>query len=555
MFTPEPAFKKIMLLPLFLVSSISGCTTLIPPINTNSKSDSWAWNSLTSARSSTDDLAKSKSDSELRTQDKGGDKSSNTSSNSGTAKAKSSNSTSANIERIANPPARTIRFDGHEAILGNGIASSITTTELRARLKPLLERNKIQSANRVILQNGESSERLLAERWATDATAKDIQLIADSRSKRSGATAKTNWLSLLKVASEFPDVAQEYQRQRNAFALALQTGDPDEPTVQLLKKACTAVGHPIVEMDCLRLLGLRAVVSEQWDNANNLYRQGLAVASRSNNMQYQADLHLLLAEAAKRNDVTTNEVRSLWLEAIDNQIEIMKQSPGTLDIEFWLRIEQVLADTKTWPESLPVAFSPLVVRILESKVRSADVLFWSAIAQAQIDRSEMQLALLNLKKAETFASGDDVMWLRIAESKCLASIGQAEAAVAILSGPAISPQARIAAAATAALGSVKLQSGAYQQGATLLNKALKKSDAQWPSKPQAVADLALSQLIIGSTDLGLASLHDAQALFQANDDLPSLLQSLENEQRLLAHEGRDHDSTVLQVKIQAIELR
>jgi len=171
-----------------------------------------------------------------------------------------------------------------------------------------------------------------------------------------------------------------------------------------------------------------------------------------------------------------------------------------------------------------------------------------------MDRTEMQLALLNLKKAETLASGDDVLWLRIAESKCLASIGQSEAAVAIVSGPATSPQQAISCAATAALGSVKLQSGAYQQGAQLLNKALKKStDSDWPSKTQAMADLAIAQLIIGNTDQGLASVHEAQSQFQANADFPSLIQSMENELRLLDHEGRRNDSSALQERIAAIE--
>ncbi len=464
------------------------------------------------------------------------------------------NHPNAESERVANPPARTIRFDGHEAILGNGIAPTLSTEELRTQLKPLLEKDKSRSATRVVLQYGESSERLLAEKWATDFAAKDIKLIAASRSKRSAAMTKTDWNSLLRVAEEFPIVVQDYQKQRNAFALSLQTSDPDEQAVIQLRKASTAVGHPIVEMDCLRLLGLRAVVAEQWSTADSLYRQALAVAVRSSNWQYQADLNLLLAEAAKRNNATSDSIRTFALNAISNQVEIMKLEPTNLDIEFWLRLEQVLPDTKMWPESLSEAFAGRVNRTLVTNTRTNGVLFWSAVAQAQMDRTEMQLALLNLKKAETLAAGEDVLWLRIAESKCLASIGQSEAAVAILSGPATSPQPAIACAATAALGSVKLQSGAYQQGAQLLNKALKKStDFDWPSKTQAMADLAIAQLIIGNTDQGLASVHEAQSQFQANADFPSLLQSMENELRLLDHEGRRNDSAALKERMAVIE--
>ncbi len=468
------------------------------------------------------------------------------------------NSTLANLnldnERVANPPARTMRFDGHQTILGNGIASTLPVEELRGRLKPLLEKEKMRSAKRLVQQYGETSERFLAEKWASESASKETKLIAATRSKRSGATASTDWNALLKVAGEFPAVAQEYQRQRNAFALALQSSDPEEQTIHQLKQACTAVGHPIVEMDCLRLLGLRAVVAEQWANAESLYRQALAVAVRSNNNTQQADLNLLLAEAAKRNNPVSTNVQSFGAQAILNQMEIMNREHGALDIEFWLRIEQLLPDSASWPATLTDSLSPYVTRTLPKNTRSPIVLFWSAIAQAQTDRSEMQLALVNLKKAETLANGDDVLWLRVAESKCLASIGQSEAAIAILSGPATSHQPAIASAAIAALGSVKLQTGAYQQGAQLLNKALKKSpDHEWPSRAQAVADLALAQLIIGSTEQGLVSVHEAQSRFQTEGDFASLTQSLENESRLLEHEGRKQDRALLEERIAAIE--
>ena len=55
------------------------------------------------------------------------------------------NNSMSESERVANPPARTIRFDGHEAILGNGIASNFTAADLRTRLKPLVEKDRTRS--------------------------------------------------------------------------------------------------------------------------------------------------------------------------------------------------------------------------------------------------------------------------------------------------------------------------------------------------------------------------------------------------------------------------
>ncbi len=52
-------------------------------------------------------------------------------------------------------------------------------------------------------------------------------------------------------------------------------------------------------------------------------------------------------------------------------------------------------------------------------------------------------------------------------------------------------------------GQHKVQAGAYQQGAQLLNKALTDSAGSvWATRNQALADLALAQLIIGDTEPG-----------------------------------------------------
>jgi len=68
-----------------------------------------------------------------------------------------------------------------------------------------------------------------------------------------------------------------------------------------------------------------------------------------------------------------------------------------------------------------------------------------------------------------------------------------------------------------------------------------------------MADLAIAQLIIGRTDQGLVSVHEAQARFQSSEDFPSLLQSLENELRILEHEGRRSDSAAIRERIALIE--
>ncbi len=182
------------------------------------------------------------------------------------------------------------------------------------------------------------------------------------------------------------------------------------------------------------------------------------------------------------------------------------------------------------------------------------MVLWACVAEAQYERGQMQPALVNFKRAEAATKGENVLWLRIAQSKCLAALGQVPAASAILSGPASSTNSAIAAAATAAMGSTKLQAGAYQQGAQLLNKALNDSAGTvWANRNQAMADLALAKLIIGETEPGLEALHAVQAQFIQAGDRLMLIRSLENELHLLEHEQRTQEATTIRKRLTELE--
>ena len=79
------------------------------------------------------------------------------------------------------------------------------------------------------------------------------------------------------------------------------------------------------------------------------------------------------------------------------------------------------------------------------------------------------------------------------------------------------------------------------------------SPSRKPSQNQSLGDLALAQLIIGDTEPGLAALHAAQTQFEKSGDRALLVQSLENELRLLEHEHRDTEVTAIQSRITQLE--
>jgi hypothetical protein len=286
--------------------------------------------------------------------------------------------------------------------------------------------------------------------------------------------------------------------------------------------------------------------------AEALCRQAVDVATKAGNPLLAAELLLMVAESARRSDQNKLATEA-WTIAVNMHLSSCKKEQP-IDVSFWLLAEHIRPATLTWPADLLDTIGSHAAAIGCSLDGGAEMILWTSIAQAQSNRGEMQMALVNFKKAETLVEGDDVMWLRIAQSKCLAGMGQAPAAAAILSSPAASSNKTIAAAATAAMGSIKLQAGAYQQGAQLLHKALTQSAAsEWPTKNQSLADLALAQLIIGDTEPGLAALHSVQTQFEKSGDKALLVQSLENELRLLEHEHRDAEVTAIKSRIAQLE--
>ncbi|MFO0942136.1 MAG: hypothetical protein U0930_15470 [Pirellulales bacterium] len=225
-----------------------------------------------------------------------------------------------------------------------------------------------------------------------------------------------------------------------------------------------------------------------------------------------------------------------------------------MDTSFWLLADKTKSEAVAWPNEVSAVLAQHLHALGCTADGGAEMALWAAIGQAQYQRSEMQVALVNLKRAETLANGRNSMWLRIAQAKCLAGMSQAPAASAILSGPATSSDKTIAAAATAAMGSIKLQSGAYQQGAQLLLKALEHNSSEpWPGRNQALADLAIAQLIFGDTDAGLVSLHEAQQQLEKSGERTLLIQALDNEVRLLEHENRLKQIDAIKSRILQLE--
>ncbi len=251
--------------------------------------------------------------------------------------------------QVVNPPARTIRFDGHEIVLGQAEATELTPDKLQSLLTPLLSTQRYRTAASLIQLHRETSERLISERWATDYNEPSVQLVARVLSQRS-TRPENSWLALLRIAQERPNLAKPYQQARNAFAAQLQTADPTNEQAAGLQQLAQNVNHPLVKIDCLRLLGLRELVAGRHAWAESLCRQAADTAYGSGNILLAAEISLLIVESARRGE-QLEIANQAWSSGVSTHLRAIDNTQP-IDIAFWLMAERVRPENLTWPNEM-----------------------------------------------------------------------------------------------------------------------------------------------------------------------------------------------------------
>lgn len=455
--------------------------------------------------------------------------------------------------QVRNPPAKTIRFEGRETVLGTADVAPVPTGTFIADLQALLAQEKYFTASQLISAHPDVAEQAFWERYANASDDSLVSFIAETLSK--DVPPAISLQTLRETLQSKPVAGQTYHQSRSRFATRLKSENPSQQDAEQLRIQAQSLDHPLVMLDALRLLALRELVNGRHAWAESLFLQAAKIAEQHRDRVRESELWLMVATTANRSE-RFKDASSAWRKATQTRIELHLESDRTLHPGFWVRADEQRPTGTSWPKETSRALATHAAPVggTVSALSAPERILWSAVAVSQYEASEHQAALLNFKKAETFADGEDAMWLRIAQSKCLAGLGQSHAAAALLSGPAASDNPKIAIASTAAIGSAKLQAGTYQQGLQLLNKALEDSRANdWPGRNRAEADLALGLLILGETDPGLESLHAVQNEFERQGERLSLLQALENELRLLEHENRDAESARVQDRIKQLE--
>jgi hypothetical protein len=282
--------------------------------------------------------------------------------------------------------------------------------------------------------------------------------------------------------------------------------------------------------------------------------------------QMASDCWMMACEASLQIE-QVDQARSCWKAGVANQLASIRMRPHDeslppVDTVFWEQADRLIHPEDSFPTEIGLAFSPWYSRIgIGSDVATSvagtiqpRVALWSSIAEFQLVTGQPHLATLSVKRAEVEADESMKPWLQIASARSLAAQKQDSLATTILAGLASHKRPTVRAASLAALGSIKIQTGAYEQGSGFLIEALNLSEANnWPGQIAAKADLANVRLIVGKLDDALPALHAVQNEMMIAGRWQSLCQSLENEAAILDAERQPDKARLLRERIASIE--
>src|SRR6056297_654655 len=240
-------------------------------------------------------------------------------------------------EKVANPPARSIRFDGREIVLGSAEMTPVATGEFCSELASLLEQEKYFSASQLVSQSVGTSEQALWERYVDATSDPLVAFIAKSLSV--DVTQSISWNSLL-VAVEAKSVdAKLYHQVRSQFIERLKAEEPSDEQTEQLKNVGQRVNHPLVMVDALRLIALRELVAGRHAWAESLFLQAAEICDQHQDLARSAECWLMAATTCNRAERAA-PAKHAWLAAAERQLELHRGHQSALNLQFWTRLEK-----------------------------------------------------------------------------------------------------------------------------------------------------------------------------------------------------------------------
>ncbi len=457
-------------------------------------------------------------------------------------------------KKNADPPssgARKIIVDGKAISSGQSDEEVARRQKFERHFDSLIQEQRLDAARLWAERHPDLTLEVLYHAAGEESLKPNLMTLAQIRDNHCPPRdANVGWTAFFSQSNQSQRLAS-YRQARAKLLQQIQLGHWSQSDADKLIKAASDVQHPAVSMDAYRLVGIAQIVAGEGLAAVDSLDQAVRLAKSFDDHQ-AALMLLMLSDAARRADHHESS-RVAWTEAVSMAAQLLTRPNPVADPTLWDQVLELQPSGVVWPVSVtdllarserlppglqsvqPIARQPLI----PSAQRDESLTILASIGYMRLQRGEPQESLIAFKQAEGRATkgSDTSEWLRLGQARALAALQQTPSAIAILmpqaSGELRSP---MTLAATAELGSIKLQQGLTPQGIALLERAL-QSEIQWPGHSQAEANLGLAYLMVGDEMRGLQRLKSARSLFEAEGNHEAKAQSIWNEARYWEQKG------------------
>lgn len=436
-----------------------------------------------------------------------------------------------------------VRVDSFGKPLREGQENTIARDQFLARIDQFLKEERFASARLWIQRHPDVALETLRATPAGEANRPAVVAVARAYDKLVGLAPAEGWQAVLHDRTARPKTYAEYDKARKSLLEQLRLGQIREATATKITRLAAAAPGDMLDVDAWQLRAIAWQLDQRPQEAVAAMKTALEHAAKD---AYQvAQLRLLLSEALRRSG-QPGEANTTWQEAVAEIALLAGKDPAILDPNQWNHAAYLRPADRPWPDVVSALLEPSRVgeAPLEGSprrvIQDPELLVWTLVGQAHLERGENQAALVALKRAETAAQDARTRnLLRLAEAKALCRMDQTTAATAILVSLSNSKDPQLARPALAMLGTQKLQLDDSEAGLKLLTKAMENADAlDWADRAQAEADFGLVLLMSSDEAGGLQWLHRAQRRFEGSRDHESLAKSLWNEASYFKHKGR-----------------
>ncbi|MGE3165128.1 MAG: hypothetical protein AB7O52_09500 [Planctomycetota bacterium] len=352
----------------------------------------------------------------------------------------------------------------------------------------------------------------------------DLRLLATAWERTFGPFSReaVGWSEVVRERAEDPARHEPYDAARREVVARLAVGDVETALDQMPLPVSTASeGASPLHLEAGALHAFLLRLGHQYAPAAREYANARRGADPADAFAH-ARLSLLEYEALVR--LGSFAEASLWRAAVE-----IAARAEFVDPVFWSRARDLAPASEPWPPAA-LEYAGRYVGELADRA-TTDALLQGLIAQQWLDQGDANRALLAFTQAESGLRRCPLeSRLRVGRAKSLLALGRPRDAAAAVVDFALAEDPGIARPALAILGAIELELRRPARAQALLHRAV-ESEVEWNGRTEAIANLAIANLLLDETQTSREQLAMVRHRFALEGNLEAVGRCLRNELR------------------------